>query len=111
MGDCDNLLQSPSLGADKPTEVTDSKVARPEGKDGRRGSPMAEGTPRSLGPDVRIGVLFMLLGAASAACYAAWLRHWGPSLGQGRFPVVALAAGFAVFEIFVVHLEYRREVH
>ena len=72
---------------------------------------MAEGTPRSLGPDVRIGVLCVLLGAASAGCYVVWLRHWGPVLGQGRFPVVALAAAFAVFEIFVVHLEYRREVH
>ena len=72
---------------------------------------MAEVKPRSLGPDLRIGVLVALLGAASAGCYLAWLRHWGPSLGQGRFPVVALAATFAVFEIFVVHLEYRREVH
>ena len=68
---------------------------------------MAAVTPKGLAPSLRVAGLALALGAAAAATYLTWLRYWTRSVEPSHFPVLALAGAFALFEIFVVHLEYR----
>jgi hypothetical protein len=76
---------------------------------------MAAGTTRGLSPNIRVVLLTLLLAAGAAGGTSlVWLQRWKPPLGRGPLPVVALVAltcAFAVFEVFVIHLEYRHEVH
>ncbi|HLY83215.1 MAG TPA: bifunctional diguanylate cyclase/phosphodiesterase [Acidimicrobiales bacterium] len=60
---------------------------------------------------MRVGALALTLAAISAGTYVTWLRHWTRPVEPVRFSVVVLAAAFAVFEVFVVHFEYRKEVY
>jgi diguanylate cyclase (GGDEF)-like protein len=64
-----------------------------------------------IGPSLRVGALALVLGTIATVVYLVWLGHGKEPIQPGHPPVVALAAAFTLFEIFVVHFEYREQVH
>src|SRR5579859_1406194 len=60
---------------------------------------------------IRVGVLSTVLAGAAASMYFGWLQYWTRPVAHVHFSVLALAAAFAVFEVFVVHFEYREGFH
>jgi diguanylate cyclase (GGDEF)-like protein len=70
-----------------------------------------ESNNRGRGPAVRVWMLNLVLASASATLL--YLnRGWGPPLGaNGPWVWLFVLAGFTAAEVWVVHLQFRREAH
>ncbi|MGH2736783.1 MAG: putative bifunctional diguanylate cyclase/phosphodiesterase, partial [Actinomycetota bacterium] len=64
-----------------------------------------------LSPAFRVGLLSLGLTACAALLFSGFLFSADAEYGRLRIPLVVLAAAFAASELFVVHLQFRKEAH
>ena len=59
----------------------------------------------------RVWLLNVTIGLAAALTYVLGVRPLGPTASPFEIPWWLLAVGFCLAEIFVVHVEFRRDAH